>query len=177
MKIKNKTKKINKNIKIFALVMLFLIVSTTLYNNYVYRQNKSDSKSEGGRADKITDTNQTDKPTVITQDTSGSQTMSTSVSTWTRSKDDNIVLYSPTKNSLVTNTISISGVSKLNSINYRLIDNVSGVVISGLLNVVDGKFSGTISYKSTAVEGRLDVFSSNSMGDESNSIEVNLRFK
>lgn len=87
-----------------------------------------------------------------------------------------ISLFSPKANAIVNSGTSISGASTLPKVSYRLIDSVSGVLAMGDLNVVQGKFSGTLSFSTSATEGRLDIFGTKSDGTEFSNLEVMIRF-
>lgn len=88
-----------------------------------------------------------------------------------------ITLFSPKKNSTVATGQIVTGTSTLPKVSYRLIDNVSGVISTGELNVVNGKFSGKFEFDTSATEGRLDIYAVRSDASEYANIEVPLRFK
>ncbi len=98
-------------------------------------------------------------------------------SSWSLSKTGEIIVYSPYKNSLLRSGDKLTGTSSLSSVSFRLIDDTSGVIAQGQLSVVNGKFSGTFNFSSSAQEGRLDVFATRSDGVEYGNIEVPVRFK
>lgn len=98
-------------------------------------------------------------------------------SSWLTSSSGIITSYSPSKSSLVRNGSAISGKSTTSVINFRLIDNVSGVIAQGQLAVVNGSYSGTLDFTTTASEGRLDIFNTQPDGVEENNIEIPVRFK
>lgn len=97
-------------------------------------------------------------------------------STWTFSSSGEITLYLPAKNALISSGDKLSGQSTLKNVSFRLIDNVSGVIAQGQLNVVNGKFSGIFDFNTTATDGRLDVFGLKNDGVEFGNIEVPIRF-
>lgn len=84
--------------------------------------------------------------------------------------------YSPKANSLVKTGFTVSGESSLKKVSFRLIDSVSGVIANGELEVVNGKFSGTISYNTSAPEGRIDLFGTKSDLSEYSNVEIPIRF-
>lgn len=88
-----------------------------------------------------------------------------------------ITVFSPSLNGLVKSGQSISGESNLSKINFRIIDSISGVIASGELTVVNGKFSGTTSYTTNAKEGRIDIFGTKTDGTEFSNIEIPVRFQ
>lgn len=88
-----------------------------------------------------------------------------------------ITLFSPRKNSTISSGQTVAGKSSLPTVSYRLIDSVSGVIASGELKVVNGSFSGTLNFTTTATEGRLDIFAAHLDGVEYSNIEVPLVLK
>lgn len=93
------------------------------------------------------------------------------------SKTGEITVYSPAANAILTNPTNISGKSTLSKISYRLIDNVSGVISTGELSVVNGSFSARLSFETSAQTGRLDIYGTKPDGVEFSSIEIPVRFK
>lgn len=93
------------------------------------------------------------------------------------SSDRAITVYSPLKNSIVKNGGQISGSSSQPRVAFRLIDDVSGVIVQGTLAVVNGKFSGTFNFSTTGTNGRFDVFYVKDNGIETSSVEVPIRFR
>jgi hypothetical protein len=87
-----------------------------------------------------------------------------------------ITLSSPYDSSVLANGSIINGVSSLARVNYRIIDDVSGVIATGSLEVVDGKFSGRIQFETSANKGRLDIFGLNDDLTEHSNIEVSVSF-
>jgi cytoskeletal protein RodZ len=96
---------------------------------------------------------------------------------WSKSNDGVISVYSPTKNQIVQNGQIVSGASTTSTVSFRLIDDVSGVIIQGSLNVVEGRFSGSLNFNTAGTNGRLDIFNSATDGTESSNIEIPVRFK
>lgn len=109
------------------------------------------------------------------QDNGGSG--STQIASPIVSTTGEITVFSPGMNSLVKSGQSISGESKLSRVNFRIIDSISGVIASGELAVVNGKFSGTTSYTTNAKEGRIDIFGTKADGTEFSNIEIPVRFQ
>ncbi len=69
-------------------------------------------------------------------------------------------------------TTTVSG-----PVSFRVIDETDGVVAQGQLNVVNGSFSGKLSFTARSTTGRLDVYTTDSMGSEINNIEIPVQFK
>lgn len=87
-----------------------------------------------------------------------------------------ITVYLPIKDATISSGQEISGTSSLPSVSYRLIDNVSGVIATGTLSVVNGNFSGKISFVTNATNGRLDIFGVKPDFTEFSNIEVPIRY-
>ena len=110
-------------------------------------------------------------------DSQGQQASAPDKSAWAVSSTGQITVYSPTKDKLLVKGDLLSGESTLAIINYRIIDNVSGMISQSQLNVVNGKFSGSIGFNTTATTGRLDVYGTTDSGKEFSNVEVPVRFK
>lgn len=87
-----------------------------------------------------------------------------------------IKVYSPLPNSKVDMNQLIFGDTNLQKINYRIIDNISGVIASGELIAKNGSFSGKVTFNTNASEGRIDIYSTKTDGTEYNNIEIPIRF-
>ncbi len=98
-------------------------------------------------------------------------------SQWLTSESGVISVFSPLKDSLVQNGQQLSGKSTASTVSFRLADNVSGVIASGSINVVDGKFAGTFNFSTTASTGRIDLFTMTPDGVESNHVRIPIRFR
>jgi len=109
-------------------------------------------------------------------DTKGSATTNTSSNQWVTSASGDITVKQPLANSKIGDGSTLSGSAKVGQIHYRLSDNKVGVVSQGILNVVNGNFSGTIHFSPQGTGGRLDVFSTDSVGVEYNEIQVNVSY-
>ena len=88
-----------------------------------------------------------------------------------------ITVYLPHKNSLIKPGQEVSGTSKLSKVSYRIIDDLTGMIGTGELKVVDGKFSGKLQFDTGAKEGRLDIFGTKEDATEFSSVEIPVRFK
>lgn len=89
-----------------------------------------------------------------------------------------ITVLSPTVDAVFDSGTVIAGKTEgVSRVQYRVIDEVSGVVVQGNLAVVDGSFSGKIQFNAQSKAGRLDVFSFDASGSEINNIEIPVRFK
>lgn len=92
----------------------------------------------------------------------------------TTSQTGEITVYSPKANATIRSGYTVYGTSTLPKVSYRLIDSISGVVATGELSVVGGKFSGSLSFASNADEARLDFYSTKSDGTEFSNVSINL---
>lgn len=118
----------------------------------------------------------TDKGQAIITDNSGEIANVPDESQWSRSTNNEIVLYSPAAQTKITSGQIVSGTSTLPTVNFRVIDSVSGVIAQGELVVVDGKFSGNINFNTAAAEGRLDLYATKEDGAEYANIEIPISF-
>ncbi len=113
----------------------------------------------------------------IISDEAGSIDDSTDTSNPISSSSGEISVYTPSQQSIVRQGSSISGTSTLNKINYRIIDNVSGVIALGELSVVNGRFAGKLDFTTNATEGRIDIYSVTDQGVEFSNVNITVRFK
>jgi hypothetical protein len=88
-----------------------------------------------------------------------------------------ITVYQPTTEALIQSGSTISGLSSNSSVSFRIIDDVIGVIGTGSLKVVDGKFSGKFSFESEGTEGRVDIFSTLASGREVDVVEIPVRYQ
>lgn len=98
-------------------------------------------------------------------------------SDWLASSSGDITLQEPSANSTLINGQSIVGLAKVNEVNFALYDSSVGLIDQGSLNVVNGKFSGKMSFTPHASTGTLQVFYSNPVnGAEEDMVEINVNF-
>ena len=132
---------------------------------------QSDYKNGSPRS---TATNTGDKGTVI--DNNGSIPATPPQGQWSHSENDAIIVYDPAANSQIKPGQYITGTSTFDKVAFRIIDNISGVIASGSLKVVDGKFAGTLNFDTKATEGRIDIFNQQQDGTESDNVYIVVRF-
>ena len=186
-----KRKKNNSNKQIILAVATTAALAVGGYFLYLKITRKSESKI----GDKTTSTapsaqgnftNGSDRPIATTPenkgnavfaDTQGQIAVTPDKTLWSTSKTGEITVYLPSKDKLLINGDSLSGISTLTIVYYRVIDDVSGMISQGQLAVVNGKFSGAISFSTTATKGRIDVYGATDSGKELGNIEVPVRFK
>jgi hypothetical protein len=110
------------------------------------------------------------------KDTNGTAGASTDPGKWVVSQSGNITVKQPIANASLKSGGILSGSSKLDKVNFRLIDSNVGVIAQGTLSVVNGNFSGTLSFTPQGATGRLDVFSTDAEGVELNEVQISVRF-
>jgi hypothetical protein len=109
-------------------------------------------------------------------DTNGKATSTTNSSQWITSTSGVITVEQPIANATVQSGNVLSGAAKVSAVSYTLIDNSVGVISQGTLQVVNGKFSGTLNFTPHASSGQLDVYSTGSNGVELNEIQISINF-
>ena len=173
--------------KIIIALAVLLIVALALLGYFWWKHQSTNNIAEttskepsaqstftGGGKRKVV---QSDKNEGVITDTGGNISSLPPSSDWSSSANGVITVYSPAKNSLLSSGQLLLGESAANRVSFRLIDSVSGVIAQGSVGIVNGKFSGSFSFNTTADNGRLDIFTTNIDGMESNNIEIPVRFK
>ncbi len=102
--------------------------------------------------------------------------VTTTPSQWQQSTTGVITVQQPLVNSTVAPGFTLSGTASVSTIQYRLIDDKVGVISQAIINVVNGKFSANINFKSYGSTGRLDVFNTDPNGKEINEVQINVSF-
>jgi len=95
---------------------------------------------------------------------------------WTASQSGVITVKQPTAQTTFKSGDTVSGSASVPQVQYRLIDDQTGILTEGSLSVVNGNFSGTLQFQPVATTGRLDVFTVNAAGVESNEVEISVNF-
>jgi len=86
-------------------------------------------------------------------------------------------LEQPSSGAKLSSGDTISGTAHVSNIQFRLTDDVTGVISQGSLNVVNGKYAGLLKFHTTGTAGRLDVFSLDpTTGAEANEVQVQVSF-
>ncbi|MDO8265895.1 MAG: hypothetical protein Q7T41_03055 [Candidatus Saccharibacteria bacterium] len=179
-----------KKFVLFIFIVALAILSFYVFDRYKNRQKLNDSVTKttssapsaqddftGAEERPVLETPTEDKGSASITDNQGTIESTPSEEQWIVSKTGEITVYTPSVDQLLKSGNTLSGESALSIISYRVIDNISGVINEGKLSVVNGKFSGTISFTTTATEGRLDIYSSKEDGVEFSNIEIPVRFK
>lgn len=102
--------------------------------------------------------------------------ISTPSSQWTQSQSGVITVKTPVANATLQNGDTVAGSATIDKVQYRLIDADAGVISQGFINVVNGNFTASISFKHYASSGRLDVFSTDGSGKEINEVQIPVKF-
>jgi len=191
--IRNMSKSINKKINKYLLLMLFVAIVVLLVYGFVAfkipKTSKPKTTAKNTNAVNVKkaqkNTNSEDKKLVNNSsskkfnfnDTNGNDRSSSSPSKWTGSQDGKILLKQPAQSQLVGNSFSIIGIAYSDNLNFRVIDESSGVLGQGRLNIVNNNFSSSIQLEPKSKNGRLDVFSVRDDGTENSEIQIELVFK
>ena len=109
-------------------------------------------------------------------DNKGAASTSYPKSQWSQSTSRVVTVYNPAKGAVLKSGDTIAGEAKADKVSFRLMDNVSGVISQGTISVSSGKYSGVFNFSTTGTEGRLDVFTTDADGIESNVVEIPVRF-
>jgi hypothetical protein len=172
-------------------IFLFLVISLGIWRLFIYTPSSKIITKVGNQSSGIvTSNNKSLGKTTITPKTksvsnslvkgdvttNGKTTSDTIQSTWITSASGEITVQQPVANSVLLNGDYLVGTAKVNIVSYTLIDDRVGVVSQGSLNVVNGKFSGSILFTPHSSGGRLDVYSTNGKGVEFNQIQIGVRF-
>ena len=86
-------------------------------------------------------------------------------------------MLGPAKDSLFSNGDTVYGTAVSGTVSYELEDDVSGVILQGQAKVVSGRFSVKLSFSTSGVNGKINIFNQASDGSESNNVSVDVRFK
>lgn len=176
----NKNKKLYKNrlSKKGLSILLILLVGSAMLWFFGLDDSASDKITSPKPTNTVKKPSETPKVTKDggVLDTSGDATNQDSQDGISSASGD-ITVFQPQANSLIKSGFSVSGKSNENIVSYRLIDDNVGVIASGILNVVSGKFSGKFNFSTQGSRGRFDVFHTLSDGREVDVVEIPIRFK
>lgn len=104
-------------------------------------------------------------------------TESTNSADWTTSTSGVITLQQPIANATIKTGDTLRGTAKIDTVQYRLVDDKVGVIAQGTLDVVGGKFSGILQFRAYAPTGALKVFSIDPQtGAEINHADIKVMF-
>lgn len=114
----------------------------------------------------------TDGTGVVDSNGSSAEPTSSGVS----SSSGNITLHSPSQGETLSSNLTVRGSAKVNSVHYRIKDNVNGVIGQGELTVVNGTFGGELRIHTEASSGTFEIYSLDQQGREINHVEVNVKY-
>jgi hypothetical protein len=138
--------------------------SKSAQNNY-----KGDGRhSVDGQSGASSDGGVTDNHGDTTKDGSTSEVTSSS---------GNVTVFGPQANSSLSSGDTLRGTAKgLAEMQYRIVDDKAGVIGQGTLEVVEGAFSGKFQFSPQSDTGRIDVYSFNSNYQETDNVQIPVRF-
>jgi hypothetical protein len=102
--------------------------------------------------------------------------ISTSPNQWIQSASGDITVKQPVSNQTISSGVELDGTSKVDKVQFRLIDDTYGVISQGFISVVENSFSAKINFDHHGSSGRLDVFSVNGDGVEINEVQIPVKF-
>lgn len=126
--------------------------------------------------DKTSSTSASANQGSVTDKNGSAPSITSDSSKWSVSTSGAITVKQPLKNDVIASGVNLVGTSTTDQVQYRLIDNQTGVISQGPVNVVNGVFSANISLQSQSKSGRLDVFSTDSYGREINEVQILINF-
>ncbi|MEK7599580.1 MAG: Gmad2 immunoglobulin-like domain-containing protein [Patescibacteria group bacterium] len=104
------------------------------------------------------------------------QAVTTKPNQWISSESGVIVVQQPIKDQTIKSGATLSGTASVGQIQYRLIDDSSGVISQGIIDVSNGKYSVALGFSPKGSSGRLDVFSISASGNEINEVQIAIKF-
>lgn len=186
----NKTKSRFNKKWIAALVLILLVGGAVFWRLRIYKPASEAITTAGNLTQNTTPNTSTNSPPPKKQptsnvglndggaaDTSGQTTATTNQSQWITSKSGAITVEQPVANATLSSSDYLVGAAKVSAVSFRLSDTSDGQIATGTLQVVNGKFSGKLSFTAHSSDGELDVFSTNSQGVEFNIIQIAVKFK
>ena len=98
-------------------------------------------------------------------------------SQWVSSSSGNVTLQQPSSNTVIKSGDTLSGLAKVSTVQFILVDDSVGQIAQGSLSVVNGKFSGILQFTPHASSGKLEVYYPNpTNGAEEDLIKINVGF-
>ena len=103
--------------------------------------------------------------------------VSTDPSQWSTSSSRLITVKAPIRGSTFQSGDTVTGATSVASqVQYRLVDDQSGVIAQGSISVVNGNFTASLNFKASSSTGSLDIFSADQNGKETNEVQIPLNF-
>jgi hypothetical protein len=169
-------------ILVLAAIVLIIVINSTRGTDNTYDSGASTTSTEESAQSDFKDGSEREivsspktEGTIINTDSSS--VAPGSPNDWSRSKNGEILVYTPVSEAKLVSNSTLNGESQSSVVYFRLIDDVRGVIVDGSLDVKDGKFSGVINFETTGEKGRLDIFAMDENGLEKNNVEIPVTFK
>ena len=175
-----------KKIIIMLIIVALVIAGSIFWYSQAHKAKRAEttSKSETAQSDY---SDGRDRPTNIptggaqggAKDNNGKPPSGTNEPVPTKTSPNGVITVNGiTDNALIKSGDSLYGMTTApGPINFRIIDQQSGVIAQGQLNVVNGSFSGKLEFTARSNSGRLDLYTTDAMGSEANNMEIPVRFK
>lgn len=154
----------HKNKKIIAIILI--LIALLIVGGYLYHHDNK--KVPTTTASNTAKSGKTNKPSIsstqggVTRNSSGTTGSAASSlppsSDWVSSTNGDIVLQQPSANSTIQPGDTISGTANVSNVQFILTDNTVGLIAQGTLNVVNGKFSGTLQFTPHSTTGKLEIY-------------------
>jgi hypothetical protein len=173
-------KKNNKNKKKLFIVAAVVLIAAAGVGTYIWHQDKKSPGVEDATAKTTSNlataqpnfSSGTTRPSATSDGSQGGATDNNGVIPTNTTVTNNtgsgqptsstsglVTLENPTNGQTINSGTEIYGEAQVGTVQFQLIDNQSGQIASGSLSVVNGKFSGTLQFKSYSSTGKLNVFS------------------
>ncbi len=170
-----------------SIFLVFILIDEGQNNSYIDEDNavSSPTKLTPTEENDIENLSNTKEQDQAREDTGGSGFVEPSSGDSTSSPagepsysdDKKTVVYTPSNDEVIVSGAIISGNTENDNIFYRLIDDNSGVIGEGEIEIDEsGDFSGAFSVDSNGSIGRLDMFSRAADGVEYSTIFIDIRF-
>jgi hypothetical protein len=167
-----------------------LVVLAVAAGLYLYAHKKPDPNLATGNKQAVTGATSKPTPHQLTATTNGTTQSGGIVdrngktsgslppaSQWVSSASGNITLQQPSPNAVLKSGDTLSGLAKVNSVQFILKDDSVGLIARGNLNVTDGKFAGVLQFTPHSNSGTLEVYYPNpNNGAEEDIVEINVGF-
>jgi hypothetical protein len=180
----SKTRRSNLPLKLIVLIVLLCILAAALIYWLRHNSHKTQPLPQPAKGTTSKVTPHHEAPVNISNQQGGVIDQKGKVtdnippsSSWVTSSSGNITLQQPTAGQVLRSGDTISGITKVSTVQFILKDNSVGVISQGTMNVVNGKFSGTLEFRPHSSKGELEVFyPSPSTGAEQDIINIDVNY-
>lgn len=171
----------NKKIKKYLIILFILAVIVLVFLAiYMYlHRNKTSSHAiySGNRRANGSSQSYSPGQSSTTNQNSNTTELLPPSSSWVSSTNKGITLQQPSQDSTIKSGDTISGIANVSTVQYILSDNKVGLIDQGVLNVVNGKFSGTLHFSPHSNIGSLQLYYPDpSNGAEEDIINIGVNF-